>query len=96
MIPTPAIAFAAFCFWQAMRVVNRKERWAKLTLAAIAMIAAYPLSCGPAVWLVGHGCVPSWMCEIYMPLEWLLAESNTPEWYGAYMSWWWNHSPIAF
>lgn len=29
------LAFAAFCVWLIVRIVNRKERWAKRTLAAV-------------------------------------------------------------
>jgi len=29
-----AVAFAAFCVWLAIRIFNRRERWAKWTLAA--------------------------------------------------------------
>ena len=49
-----AVAFAAFCVWLTVRIVNRKERWAKWTLAVI-MVGSpvlYALSIGPAAWLV--------------------------------------------
>lgn len=35
------IAFAAFCIWLKVRIVNRRERWAKWTLAT--MVAVLPL-----------------------------------------------------
>jgi hypothetical protein len=31
VLPALAIAFAAFCVWLAVRVYNRRERWAKWT-----------------------------------------------------------------
>jgi type VI protein secretion system component VasK len=33
-MPTLAVAFAAFCVWLTVRIVNRHERWAMWTLAA--------------------------------------------------------------
>jgi hypothetical protein len=30
-----AVAFAAFCVWLTVRIVNRRERWAKWTLAGM-------------------------------------------------------------
>jgi hypothetical protein len=50
VLPALAVAFAAFCVWLGVRIVNRKERWAKWTLAA-ALVLVYPLSFGPACWL---------------------------------------------
>jgi hypothetical protein len=31
VLPTLAIAFAAFCVWPGVRVYNRRESWAKWT-----------------------------------------------------------------
>jgi hypothetical protein len=40
LLPALAVAFAAFCVWPAVRVVNRRERWA-IQLAFVAgMMAA--------------------------------------------------------
>jgi hypothetical protein len=52
-IAISAIAFAAFCVWLAVRIFNRRERWAKRTLAAslFGILAGYPLSYGPVLWL---------------------------------------------
>ncbi|MBI3864247.1 MAG: hypothetical protein HY290_20375 [Planctomycetia bacterium] len=46
-------AFAAFCLWLAVRIINRRERWAKWTLAAtiVGLPLIYVLSFGPACWL---------------------------------------------
>jgi hypothetical protein len=39
---------AAFCLWLTVRIVNRRERWAKRTAIALVVAAlAYPLSVGP-------------------------------------------------
>jgi len=45
------VAFAAFCVWLAVRIVNRKERWAKWMLATtIGLPVLYVASIGPACW----------------------------------------------
>jgi hypothetical protein len=46
------IAFAAFCIWLTVRIVNRRERWAKWTLAAVVGLPVlYVLGLGPACWI---------------------------------------------
>jgi hypothetical protein len=44
-LPALAVAFAAFCVWLAVRIVNRRERWAKWTLAVVLLYAAYFAAC---------------------------------------------------
>jgi len=53
------ISLAAFCVWLAVRLVNRRERWAKWTglVIGIALIG-YPLSIGPAGWLLNRDGTP--------------------------------------
>jgi len=75
--------FAAFCVWLIVRLVNRRERWARRTAAVIAMLlVGYPLSVGPAIWLAEKGLLPAsshapiWI--IYEPLRWLLLQSPEP------------------
>jgi hypothetical protein len=52
VLPALAIAFAAFCVWLAVRIFNRRERWAKRTLAAaVGLPALYVATFGPACWL---------------------------------------------
>src|SRR5579871_4247077 len=54
-VPAVATAFAAFCVWLTVRVINRRERWAKwAALAVIAALMGYPLSFGPAVWMASN------------------------------------------
>ena len=49
-------AIAAFCIWLAVRFVNRRERWAKWTLAVVVGgPLLYVASFGPACCLVGEG-----------------------------------------
>jgi len=40
------ITFAAFCLWLSVRIVNRRERWAKWTAAVVVLtvVVLYPLS----------------------------------------------------
>jgi multisubunit Na+/H+ antiporter MnhE subunit len=37
------VVFSAFCVWLTVRIVNRRERWAKWTLAG-ALIVACPIA----------------------------------------------------
>jgi hypothetical protein len=47
------VAFVAFCVWLGVRIVNRRERWAKWTLATLTGLPVlYMLSFGPACALV--------------------------------------------
>jgi hypothetical protein len=50
------VAFAAFCLWLTVRIVNRRERWAKRTAAGLVLLAWYPLSLFPIAWLERQGC----------------------------------------
>jgi hypothetical protein len=44
-LPALVAAFAAFCVWLTVRIVNRSERWAKWTAAGIvAFFIIYPVS----------------------------------------------------
>lgn len=47
------VAFAAFCIWLGVRIVNRHERWAKWAFATVKSVPIlYVLSVGPANWLI--------------------------------------------
>ncbi|MBI3863059.1 MAG: hypothetical protein HY290_14300 [Planctomycetia bacterium] len=67
LLPTLAVAFAAFCVWLTVRVVNRKERWAKRALAGLVLlaVASYPLSLGPLGWLLERRLIPD---ELNLPI----------------------------
>jgi hypothetical protein len=55
LLPTLAIAFAAFCVWLTVRIVNRRERWAKWTFAVlIGLPVLYVLSFGPWCWILSR------------------------------------------
>jgi hypothetical protein len=55
--------------------------WATVVLV-IAVMLAYPLSLGPAVWLYHHKYVPNWarmpIQVFYSPLEWLAHHGPGP------------------
>jgi hypothetical protein len=54
------VAFAAFCVWLTVRIVNRREQWAKrLGVATVVATMLYLLSIGPAAWLRVHVLPPS-------------------------------------
>lgn len=49
-------AFAAFCVWLTVRIINRRERWAKWTLTVVVVVPTlYSLSFGPAYWACSDG-----------------------------------------
>jgi hypothetical protein len=51
ILPALAVAFAAFCVWLGVRIVNRRDRWAKWSLAAVVgPPLLYILSFGPMCW----------------------------------------------
>lgn len=68
-----AVAFAAFCFWLTVRVVNRKERWAKWTAGAVVVCLPflYVLSVGPAHRMGGNlsKSEKTTISRFYSPLE---------------------------
>jgi hypothetical protein len=51
---TLSVAFAAFCVWLTVRIVNRRERWARWTLVGllVGLPVLYVLSFGPACWWI--------------------------------------------
>jgi hypothetical protein len=62
LLPAFAFAFAALCVWLTVRIVNRRERWAKWTLAAaVGLPLMYVASFGPASRLVTEMWVRDWM-----------------------------------
>jgi hypothetical protein len=49
------LLFVAFCIWLTVRIVNRRERWAKRTAIVVAAVLLYVLSLGPLIWLDSRG-----------------------------------------
>jgi hypothetical protein len=49
------LVVAAFVIWLTVRIVNRRERWAKWTAVALSIpLVLYPLSSGPVCWVIHH------------------------------------------
>jgi hypothetical protein len=76
------VAVAAFAVWLMVRILNRRERWAKWTAAALLFVLVlYPLSAGPSTWLLHHGDLPKpafrFVLAIYEPLAFVV--ENLPE-----------------
>ncbi len=87
ILPFLGAAFAAFIIWLAVRIVNRRERWAKRTAMAFIILAMYPLTYGPACWLLSRSLLPRKpTIYVYMPLIFVEIEGPEPmksilEWY---------------
>jgi len=93
LIPALGVAFAAFCVWLTVRIVNRRERWAKWTLGAVVGLPLlYVASFGPACWwfpkrvrvgsmsLDGKTGSVGYDCSaprIYWPIGWLAERAPT-------------------
>ena len=98
VLPTMTVAFAAFCVWLTVRIVNRRERWAKWTLAAVVGLPVlYVASFGPACWITSHANAGASVNSfLFRPLAILIDDmgpvSDPLEWYaglGAAESWGW-------
>jgi hypothetical protein len=85
------ITFVAFCVWLTVRIINRRERWAKWTQAAVVGVPMlYVLSFGPAMWMLDRGILPAQSGSavgcVYYPIVHGLTEGPRPirktiEWY---------------
>jgi hypothetical protein len=64
------VVLAAFCVWLGVRIVNRRERWAKWTLTALISVPVlYVASIGPACWISSRAdCGARVMTIVYQPL----------------------------
>lgn len=73
------VTSTAFCIWLTVRIVNRRERWAKRTAVAIVVLAIYPLSFGPASCLANryYSLYPAFVA-IYWPIGWVAVHSPRP------------------
>jgi len=101
LLPTLAVAFAALCIWLTVRIVNRRERWAKWTLAGVVALA-YVASIGPWYYVAARIGFDSPIVErtawLYVPLlaaeVYVLPESiGRP--YHDYHVWWHHQGMIA-
>ncbi len=76
-LSTFGITLAAICIWLTVRIVNRRERWAKWTLAATAVLALYVQSWIPMArlgeWLASHDLLPDGagiaLAYFYLPMQ---------------------------
>jgi hypothetical protein len=83
LLPSLALAFAAFCIWLTVRIVNRRERWAKRTAAGI--VIAFPVlylaSFGPACWMIAADpsdtTLRAALPNVYVPIGWAIIRSGT-------------------
>jgi hypothetical protein len=88
-----AVAFAAFSVWLGVRIVNRRERWAKWSLTGIVAVPVlYMASFGPVCWLVSLNDRDNmaFILRPYWALGWLTREGCPGEklfatliWYGS-------------
>jgi hypothetical protein len=72
VLPALACAFAASCVWLTVRIINRRERWAKCAGAGLVLLAlvGYPLSIGPAaIWATEHRVAAADFTRFYSPLR---------------------------
>jgi|GEM_PF-6645128 len=77
LLPALAVALPCVCVWLAVRIANRRERWAKWTAVGTLVAFAYPLSFGPACWVVSWIGTNTWKyVEVpYRPI-WNLAATE--------------------
>jgi hypothetical protein len=88
LLPALAVTFAAFCVWLTVRVINRRERWAKrMLVVVVGLPVLYVASFGPACWwfskeaAVWEGCVgtrPKVAPHAYWPIGWLAENGPRP------------------
>ena len=61
----------------ASRIGNLRFRLGYLPLGILIILLAYPLSMGPAYWLLNHGQIPqAWFNAVYKPLKPLTLNST--------------------
>jgi hypothetical protein len=85
LLPTLSVAFAALCVWLIVRIINRRERWAKWTLAVVVGLPLlYIASFGPACWWFSTPIKLSFIGirarrapEIYSPIGWSVRRLGT-------------------
>ncbi len=87
--------FTAVSVWLTVRIVNRRERWAKWTLAlVIAAPVLYGASWGPVIWVHDRELLPRSATPILDVIYWPLIniatepESDVGLWLRAYAELW--------
>jgi len=90
---TLGVAFAAFCVWLAVRIVNRRERWAKWTAAGLLVglplvyIGSFGLACwitaSPRIagtpWIAGTSDAPRIWMRVYYPIGALIHSTQSQD-----------------
>jgi hypothetical protein len=88
------VSFAAFCVWLGVRVINRREWWAKWTAVFVLVVLGYPLSYPGVERLAAELRVPNWafdvMVSIYTPV--FIAIDAAPQGIGT----WYFHYQMKF
>jgi hypothetical protein len=81
-------ALAALCIWLAVRVINRRERWAKWMLAGIVigLPGLYVGSFGPACWVTANEEQSAHLPLIYWPIGASVPSERTI--WGDFVFWW--------
>lgn len=78
------VAIAALCVWLGVRVVNWRKRRTKWTLAVLLVLSVvvYPLSMGPACWLLTQEWKPDGahavVHQLFAPLLWVYRNGPEP------------------
>jgi hypothetical protein len=92
LVPALAVAFVAVCVWLTVRVVNRRERRAKWTLAVlIGLPVVYVLSFGPVCWITTRPRLRDfppqvhWATRIFWPVGRVLGDESQAM---AAIRWW--------
>jgi hypothetical protein len=83
LLPALAVSFAAFCVWLGVRIVNRRERWAKrMAVALTAAVMLYVLSVGAVCRMLTLAGDPGWAVEayhtVYAPIWWIYDNGPQP------------------
>ncbi|HLJ12814.1 MAG TPA: hypothetical protein VKU82_16575 [Planctomycetaceae bacterium] len=81
--------FAVLGIWLTVRIINRREKWAKRAAAMlVAAFVGYPLSYGPFCWFavyVGPDWTRSMWVVLYWPLEFIAGERGAMR---EILDWW--------
>ena len=76
ILPALAAACLALLLWLAIRIMNRRERWAKWTAAAVIGVpVAYVLSFGPACWIASRTKAET-LPGVYLPVLYAVVASE--------------------
>lgn len=93
LLRTLAVTFAGSCVWLTVRIVNRKERWAKWTLAAaVGLPVLYIASFGPWCWAFSRwGDIDGGIrASIFHPLVKMWIKANADSRFSIAINWYAN------